>query len=33
MGSFDAVDVTSMCEGNDEKLGAWWLADVIVVVG
>jgi len=29
MGSFDDVDVMSMCGGNDEKLGAWWLADVV----
>jgi len=29
MGSFDDADVTSMCDGNDEKSCAWWLADVV----
>ncbi len=29
MGSFDDADSVAMCGGNDEKLGAWWLADVI----
>jgi len=29
LGAFDAADVMAMCGGNDEKLGAWWLADVV----
>jgi len=28
-GSFDDADVLSMCGGNDEKLGAWRVADVV----
>jgi len=30
VGAFDAADVVSMCGGNDEKLGAWWVvADAV----
>jgi len=29
LGAFDAADVTSMCDGNDEKSCAWWLADIV----
>jgi len=29
LGSFDDADSMVMCGRNDEKLGAWWLADVI----
>jgi len=29
MGSFGDADFVAMCGGNDEKLCAWWLADVV----
>jgi len=29
MGAFDDADVVSMYGGNDEKLCAWWVADVV----
>jgi len=29
MGAFDDADVVSTCGGNDEKLCAWWLVDIV----
>jgi len=29
MGSFDDADSVAMCGGSDEKLCAWWLADIV----
>jgi len=30
LGSFDAIDLVSMCGGNDEKSWGWWLTDIIL---